>query len=462
MKKTNLRIQQAVSALLMLAVIGLAGWLSTQYKLEFDWTANQRNTLTEASLKQLGNMKEPVKVLAFATSGAESRAEIEQFFGRYIKAKPDLSIDYIDPIKNPAKVREYNISNVGDLVIEYQGRRETVRAGEMNEATVTPALQRLSFAEERWLVFLQGHGEHDAGEPGASGYGQFVQALHDNGLKTQPLNLATSPRVPDNAAALVVAGPTSALTEGEAQILVDYVKRGGNLLWLSDPDSPPPPPALAQLLGVRFDKGTAIFPEFAALGGDPSMFLTASYPRTPVTGELRENTAFPLMRSISTDPAAKPEPAWKSQPFLQSSPDAWLETGPLSGEVGFDVDKGDVQGPLTLGLLLNRGVAGEKPADAAADAKVPERPQRVALIGDSDFLSNAFIGQLGNSKLGLNLARWLASRDDQLDITIPPARDQSLNLSPLAALLIQFGFLLLLPLALLAVGIGRWLSRRRR
>lgn len=462
MKKTNLRIQQAVSALLMLAVIGLAGWLSTQYKLEFDWTANQRNTLTEASLKQLGNMKEPVKVLAFATSGAESRAEIEQFFGRYTKAKPDLSIDYIDPIKNPAKVREYNISNVGDLVIEYQGRRETVRAGEMNEATVTPALQRLSFAEERWLVFLQGHGEHDAGEPGASGYGQFVQALHDNGLKTQPLNLATSPRVPDNAAALVVAGPTSALTEGEAQILVDYVKRGGNLLWLSDPDSPPPPPALAQLLGVRFDKGTAIFPEFAALGGDPSMFLTASYPRTPVTGELRENTAFPLVRSLSTDPAAKPEPAFRSQPFLQSSPDAWLETGPLSGEVGFDADKGDVQGPLTLGLLLTRSVAGEKPADAGADAKLPEKPQRVALVGDSDFLSNAFIGQLGNAKLGLNLARWLASRDDQLDITIPAARDQSLNLSPLAALLIQFGFLLLLPLTLLAVGIGRWLSRRRR
>lgn len=462
MKKTNLRIQQAVSALLMLAVIGLVGWLSNQYKLEFDWTANQRNTLTAASIKQLGNMKEPVKVLAFATSGAESRAEIEQFFGRYIKAKPDLAVEYIDPIKNPAKVREYNISNVGDLVIEYQGRRETVRAGEMNESTVTPALQRLSFAEERWLVFLQGHGEHDAAEPGASGYGQFVQALHDNGLKTQPLNLATSPRVPDNAAALVVAGPQVALTEGETQILVDYIKRGGNLLWLSDPDSPPPPPALAQLLGVRFDKGTAIFPEFAALGGDPSMFLTASYPRTPVTGELRENTAFPLMRSISTDPAAKPDPAWRSQPFLQSSQDAWLETGPLSGEVGFDADQGDVQGPLTLGLLLNRSVAGEKPEDAAADAKVPEKTQRVALIGDSDFLSNAFIGQLGNSKLGLNLARWLASRDDQLDITIPPARDQSLNLSPLAALLIQFGFLLLLPLALLAVGIGRWLSRRRR
>jgi ABC-type uncharacterized transport system involved in gliding motility auxiliary subunit len=103
-----------------------------------------------------------------------------------------------------------------------------------------------------------------------------------------------------------------------------------------------------------------------------------------------------------------------------------------------------------------------KPADAAADATVPERAQRVVLVGDSDFLSNAFVGQLGNAKLGLNIARWLASRDDQLDITIPPAQDQSLDLSPAVALTIQLAFLLLIPLLLLAVGIGRWLSRRRR
>lgn len=463
MKKTSLRVQQAVTALLLIAAIGIAGWLSQQYKLEFDWTANKRNTLTEASVKQLGNMKEPVTVLAFAPSGGENRAEITQFFGRYTQAKPDMKVEFIDPIKQPNKVREYNINSVGDLVIEYQGRRETVHAGEMNETTVTPALQRLSFAEERWLVFLQGHGEHDAADTGGTGYGQFVQLLHDNGLKTQPLNLATTPRIPDNAAALVVAGPISPLTEGEAQVLVDYVQKGGNLLWLSDPDTPPPPAALSKLLGAHFEKGTAIFPEFAALGGDPAMFLTASYPPTPITRELRENTGFPLVRGIGTTTApVEGQVPFKPQPFLQTSPDAWLETGPLSGEIGFEAEQGDVRGPLTLGLLLDRSLPGEKAADAPADAKAPERKQRVVLLGDSDFLTNAFVGQLGNAKLGLNIARWLASRDDQLDITIPAAQDQSLDLSPTAGLLIQLGFLLLLPLALLAIGIGRWLSRRRR
>jgi len=468
MNKKTIRFNQALSALLFLAVIGLLGWLSTQFKTEFDWTANQRNSLTAASVKQLGNMKGPVKVLAFAPSGPENRADTAQFFVRYTAVKKDLTVEFIDPVKSPTKVREFNIQQVGDLVLEYDGRRETVRAGEMNEAAITQALQRLSFAEQRFVVFLQGHGERGVAETGAVGYSAFEQLLKENGFASQPLNLGTSPRVPDNAAVVVVAGPQTALQPGETKILLDYVASGGNLLWLSDPDSPPPSPELAGALGVVFEKGTAIFPEYAAMTQDPSLFLTATYPRTPVTQNLTENTLFPVARALSTDPATKPDPAWVSQPFLQSTQQAWVETGPLEGEIGFEPEQGDKPGPLTLGLLLTRSLKTAAPAPEAApkpDADKPEpagKPQRIAIVGDSDFLTNAILAQAGNGKLGLNLVRWLASRDDQLDITVPPARDQSLSLSPMMVLLLEVGFLVLIPLLLLAIGIGRWLSRRRR
>lgn len=465
MNKKSLRFQQAVSALLLVAVIGLLGWLSTQFKTEFDWTANQRNSLTEASVKQLGNMKGPVKVLAFAPSGPENRADTAQFFVRYSAVKKDLTIEFIDPIKSPTKVREFNIQQVGDLVLEYDGRRETVRAGDMNEASVTQALQRLSFAEQRFVVFLQGHGERAVTDSGAAGYSAFDQLLKDNGFASQPLNLGTTPQVPDNAALLVVAGPRSALLEGETKILLDYLAAGGNLLWLSDPDSPAPPEALGKALGVVFENGTAIFPEYAAMTQDPSLFLTATYPPTSVTQNLTENTLFPIARALSTDASAKPDPAWRPQPFLQSTQQAWIETGPLEGEIGFEPEQGDKPGPLTLGLLLSRNLkaAADAPQPKTPDDPMPVgKPQRAALVGDSDFLTNAILAQAGNGKLGLNLVRWLAARDDQLDITVPEARDQALSLSPTVVLLLEIGFLLLIPALLLAIGIGRWLSRRRR
>jgi len=463
MSKTKLRANQALSAVLFVAVIGLVGWLSTQFKTEFDLTANQRNSLTAASVKQLEGMTGPVKVLAFAPTGAENRADTLQFFKRYTAKKSDLTVEFIDPIKNPTKVREFDIQQVGDLVLEYDGRRESVRAGEMNEPAVTQALQRLTFAEQKFVVFLKGHGERDLAEGGAAGYSAFAKQLKDNGFATQPINLATTPQLPDNAALVVVAGPTAALSAGETKLLLDYVAKGGNLLWLSDPDSPPPGPELAAALGTRFEQGTAIFPEYAALTQDPSLFVTASYPRTPVTQNLAENTVFPLARALATDDKAKPEPAWQPQAFLQSTQNAWVEAGPLEGEIGFEPEQGDIAGPLTLGLLLTRNIAPAPAADAPKDAPAPKaQPQRVALVGDSDFLSNVALAQAGNGKLGLNLIRWAASRDDQLDVTVPEAPDQSLSLSPVWVQVLQLAFLVVIPLGLIAIGVARWLARRRR
>jgi len=151
---------------------------------------------------------------------------------------------------------------------------------------------------------------------------------------------------------------------------------------------------------------------------------------------------------------------------LQSTQQAWVETGPLEGEIGFEPENGDKQGPLTLGLLLSRSVKAAVPAaDAAKPDAAPaavDKPQRVAIVGDSDFLANAILAQAGNGKLGLNLVRWLAARDDQLDITVPSAPDQALSLSPTMVLVLELSFLVVLPLLLMAIGIGRWLSRRRR
>ena len=84
------------------------------------------------------------------------------------------------------------------------------------------------------------------------------------------------------------------------------------------------------------------------------------------------------------------------------------------------------------------------------------------MIGDSDFLANAYVGQLGNGLLGLNLVQWLASRDDQLNIDIPKAPDRALEIQPWGMYAIYFGFAFLLPALLLGFGIARWIVRRRK
>lgn len=354
------------------------------------------------------------------------------------------------------------------MVIEYQGRRENLRA--ISEQTVTSALQRLSSGAERWVVFLEGHGERSINDRERDGYSQFAQELKDKGIKVRALNLVTDPRVPDNASVLVIAAPGKPLLAGEQKLVRDYLDHGGGLLWLADPERDPGAPDLAQALGVEWLKGAGIMLDSAALGLPPFVYVTTQYPPNPVTRDFAENALFPLVRGLKTQNAN----GWSAEPLLTTSEQAWLETGDLNGEIALEENQGDTKGPLTIGVTLSREVKDEavaaddpkaddkKAADGKPGEKKPPRQQRAAVIGDSDFLSNAYYGQLGNSTLGINLAQWLSSRDAQLNIEVPKAPDTTLFLPPWASLLIGAAFVALLPLGLLGFGVTRWALRRRR
>lgn len=464
-KNRNL-VQQLISGVLFLAVIVMLGFLSVRYSVKQDWTFNKRNTISAASQQQLATMKDPIRFIAFAYPGAPERATVEFFADQYRRFKKDVELEFIDPSSQPQKVKEYNVSFAGEVVIDYQGRRENLRS--MSEQTITGALQRLSYTGEKWIVFLEGHGERavvDAQDQNA--YSQFAQVLKDKGLSYQPLNLVKTPSIPDNTSVLVIASPKSAMLEGEVKLIDDYVKKGGNLLWLADPDYVPGLLPVAETLGITWQNGYAVFPEYELLGtGHPGIFAALDYPQNPVTRGLDQVTLFPLVRSLVAD---KTSSGFTMLPLLTSSKEAWLETQPISETgVSLDTKAGDIAGPLIIGLTLTRELPDAsappppKPAEGEEPKPAATRQQRVVLIGDADFLSDASLGQLGNQQLGLNIVQWLASRDSQLNIDVPKAPDTNLFLPNWAVILIGAGFVIVLPLLLIGIGVTRWILRRRR
>lgn len=447
--QTKTLFQQLFSGLLFIAALVLLALLSVRFKTELDWTAGNRNTLTAASQKQLQSMPDPLRFLVFAPSGAEVRRAVETDLAKYRRVKSNISIEYIDPAAQPQKVKEYKVSAIGEVVAEYQGRRESLRA--TTEPAVTSALQRLAYGGEQWVLFLEGHGERpleDAQNPAT--FARFAQLLGEKGLKVRSLNLVKEAKIPDNTSVLVIASPERQPLAGELKLIQDYVQRGGNLLWLADPDYPAGLAPLAQALGIAWQSGYAILPEYQIIGtGHPGFFAAIGYPPHPVTQGFEQITLFPLARSLVANPAA----GWTVQPLLQTSEAAWLETGDISsGRVAQDAQ--DIKGPLTIGLSLTRERSGGEAGKA--------QTQRVALVGDADFVSNAYLGELGNQQLGINLLQWLASRDAQLNVDVPKAPDVSLYLPGWATIVIALGFVILLPLGLLGFGVTRWILRRRR
>ena len=445
--------QNAVFLLLFLAGIGLLAKLSTQYVYRADWTYGNRNSLSPASVKLLETLDKPLTFTAYAREGSPLRDPLRRFVSNYQRVKKDTTLAFVDTDKDPDAARAAGITVDGELEVEYAGRSEKLT--QINEAEIGNAIQRLARSSERYVVFLTGDGERDPLGTHNFDLGDIGKQLQDKGFKVESLNLAANPVIPQNTSVLVIAGPQVDILPGMVNIIRDYVKRGGNLLWLSDPGSLYGLEPLAKDLGVQFGTGTIVDPESQLFGiNDPKIILVPKYDtQSAITQDFTTATLFPAATSVDADKNGSS--GWRADGFLQTLPRSWLETGKLEGSVKYDPTHGDRLGPLSIGLSLSR-----TPKTAGKSGSTGE--QRVVVTGDGDFLSNAYLGNGGNLTLGLNIFNWLAHDDSYISINPRPAPDLALILSPFAQGLIGFGFLLALPLLLLAAGIGVWMRRRRR
>lgn len=446
-------INNFAMVILIVCLAVLLGWLSTRYEWQYDLTRSGRHTLSAASVKVLHKMQGPVDITAYAREEPGLRDLITKIVARYQHVKPDINLHFVNPDAVPDEVRKLGISVNGELVIHYQNRSQHVHSD--SEEEFTNALQRLARGSERWLAFTEGHGERSPLGQANFDLGNWVQQLNNRGFKTQPLNLVDIQAIPENTQVLVIAGPQVNLLPGEVKLIGDYIDQGGNLLWLLDPpgklfnlDD------LAAKLNIKVLQGTIIDSAGRLIGlNDPTIVLeTASlYPPNPATNGLSLTTIFPTATAITTGEDSD----WKVTPLLSTGDHTWLETGKLEGEVAYDKDIDD-KGPLNIGVSLER----EKEFNHGG--KSVRKKQRVIVIGDGDFLSNTYVANSGNMELGIRIMNWLSNDEDFISIPAHFASDTQLDLSPLAAGIIGFGFLFILPLLLLITGFTIWWRRRNQ
>ncbi|HEV2539931.1 MAG TPA: DUF4350 domain-containing protein [Frateuria sp.] len=451
MRKLLGRLDGWLFALAVLAAAGAIGYLSTQHAWVADWTAGGRASLSAESRAVLGKLDGPVEIVSYANPQGELRATIAGFVERYRRLKSDLTLTFVDPEQDPAKMRELGITVDGAIIVHYHGREQ--RLDELSERSLTNALERLARGGERIVAFVTGDGERRADGQANADMGTFMAQLESRGMRAVPLNFAQVTAVPEHTDLVVLASPTLALAPGAVRALVDYVGNGGNLLWLTEPaDSDLNLAPLADALGLRVLPGVLVDGGGAALGlKDPRMIALGAYPPHAITRGFVLTTLFPQVAAL----AQVNRNDWTVQGFLRSGPQSWTEFQPItnaaSSTIRYDAAAGELKGPLDFGLALTR-----------LSPSPDKSQQRVVVIGDGDFLSNTFLGNGGNRALGERVFDWLLG-DDAL-VSLPPrgAPDRTLDISQAELNVLSLGFMVALPLVLLAIGgLLAWRRRRR-
>lgn len=454
--RIQLRLQNILFLLLLLTAIGLLGWLSQRYSYQADWTVNRRNTLSEASTKLLQRMPGPIHITAFArdTNLLPARRKVRELIERYQHSKPDIKLHFVDPNTEPDRVRSEGITVNGELIVEYQKRREHIK--NLSEETLTNTLQRLLRSGEQKIVFITGHGERSPHGKANQDYSLFMKGLANKGIKASSLSLNDKPEIPADTSVLVIASPQVDYLPGEVKIVLNYLKKGGNMLWMHDPGSVHGLERLAKSLGISFVPGTIVDPTTQMLGiSDPSFALVTHYGHHPVVDGFKYMTIFPHAAGLEQFEINH----WKAAVLLQTVARSWSETSKLVGSVAFDKGS-DTPGPLTIGFALTRPVLKGDKTGRKKDAE--EKNQRVIVLGDGDFISNTYLGNQGNQDLGYNIVNWLSHDDNFISIPSTTAPDTELVLEKRTWSLLGLMFLIVIPVILLTSGIVIWLKRRKR
>lgn len=441
--RLQLLIQNGVFVVLLIGLAMAIVWVTKDVKTQWDLTQGQRNTLSQASIDVLKQVTGPVKVTAYATAQdaeGDVRKTVQTFLGSYERAKKDFQVTFIDPRDQPQKAQAAGVRANGELVVEYNGRSEHLT--NLTEQDLTNLLLRLVRSAQRQVSYLDGHGERKLDGRANHDLGDFGAQLSVKGFKTAALNLAIAPEVPDNVSVLVIASPRVDLLPGEVIKIKRWIEKGGNLLWLVDTGSLHGLQGIADELGLNLTPGTVIDPAAGGLKLPATFALATSYGQHPITERSSVTSVFPYARRIAASEATK----WRFTPLVEVAQQGWLETGNIDGGVAFDRNK-DVRGPIVVAAALERSIG--------------DRKQRAVVVGSGHFLSNQFVGTLGNLDLGVNMLNWLAG--DEALITVQPRTraDLTLELTRTGLALVAFGFLIVLPLALLICGGVIWWRRRK-
>lgn len=464
--RLQLAIQKIIFLLLFISSIGMLAWISNHYSYQFDLTANKRHSLSSNSVDLLNTLDGAVTVHAYTTDDV-TRQAINEIISRYQRIKADFKLRLLNPDIDIEQVQKDGVvmNKPFAFVIYYKGRMEHIDS--LSEHSISNALLRLNRRENQQVVFLSGHGERDIDGSDNRAYATLKLQLSDMGFKLQTVNLLQQ-SLPENTKLLVIAAPSNPYLAGEVEHIERYIDAGGNLLWLSDPGELDGLDKIATSFGLQLHDGIIIdnnqeLRQTLNIEHPAIIPVTEYFPHI-ITKTIRYNTLFPLARGISPLTNDNTVNNWQAEALFNSTGKSWSEAGGLKEEMVFNTSEGDIAGPVTMAVALHRPRSSRIDSEQTGqdDAATATGSQRMVVVGDSDFLSDTYIGAGANLNLGLNIFNWLIGDDDFISVEVKPAADTKLILNETQLVIIGFGFFLIIPIILLVIGFRIWYVRKNR
>ena len=468
------RLLSSTNAAAMLALLGalfiLVNFVASRRYARWDLTRQQATAVSDQTRRALQALEAPVSVVVFYQPAHRLYGLVRDLLSEYERFSPKLTVEYVDPERDIARAKqlaaEFQIEELNVVVFQSGGRRKPLSDTELadydystaqlggeprvaafkGEDAFTSALISITQQASPLVWFTAGHGEKALDAEDQAGLATLNGTLQRQGLSTETVTLAERPAIPPEVKLVVIAGPTRRFLDHEADLLQAYLEAGGRLLALLDPlEEATGLEALLDRWGVALGRDIVVDPTRQLPFVSAANLLVTDYTQHPIVEKMRTLvTLFPLARSVR--PSQPAPDGIAVTPLAVTSSAGWGEA--QTGVDTFQFDEGqDVKGPVSIAVASERAAA--------------ERPTRLVVIGDSEFIMNAQLSNVGNRDLLLGTLYWLIEQE-QL-IGIGPKAIESIKLSltaPQLNRIFWFSFLAM-PGVVGLLGTGMWWLRRK-
>lgn len=445
-KNTSNALLLSIAVLGILVVINYLGFTNTK---RWDLTEDKQNSLTPESLSILESLNSKVTVTGFFSQRFPKDEAVRLLENYKTSAKGKFEYSFIDPDADPAASQKAQITRDGTLVIALDDRSEQITYADEKE--ISGALLRLANPGKRNIYFLTGHGEYELDGTAQNKYSLAKTALGGKNYTVQTLNLLSSPTVPEDALAIVIAGGKTALNEKEVALLKDYLSKGKAVVWLNNPSvesgiNPTDDLFSAYLKsewGITVDNDLVVDPNV----NPPTITIADHYGNHPITNKLQGMvTVFPGARSIQYDKNDKKVVGYT---LVSTSQTSWGET--------------DLSSIATQQVSPDAQKDRIGPVDVAIAAKNIDTNGRLVIIGDAEFATDNNFTQYGNGTLLINAIDWAAGQEDLLNLT-PRTNVQRVLVPPTVFTngIILLVSVFIIPGLILVAGIMTWIQRKKR
>lgn len=430
--------------LAFVAILGLINFLGFRHSTRWDWTPEHLYTLSDESKKVLGGLKQDVHFIRFdKVSGRDALADT---MAEYRKASPHVTYQVVDPQERPDIARQYEVRQMGDIVVASGTRIEHLK--ETDEQTLTSGILKVTQSRQKSVCFVTGHGERSLSAGDGQGYSGVQKELERENYTVQPVNLVEARQVPAECDVVVVAGPKAGYFPEETEALEKYLDAGGKVLALVDPGADPKLDALFAPWNISVSKDLALDVSGAGqlFGLGAAVPVVTHYGSSPITEALESRmTFFPLARTVTAVDKKNYQKPVTELLFTSNRSFAKNNWDEKQKELKFEQGK-DQPGPLTLGVSEERR-EGQKTA-------------RLVVIGNSAFAANAFLTLQSNGDLFDNSVNWLAQDENLISIRPKLPTNRRLTLTVAQERLFYWFSVILVPGIVLLTGVVLWWKRR--